>query len=121
MIGDGITDLEAVQETGGADMFVGFGGRCTSQLSAVSCVGMGIVWARYCSGVISLELSSLAGPRLPLLALGCPRLPAHKCWRYTQRSTAELGVDVDGGCGLALSLPLTAWPVSVDPIDCLQV
>lgn len=26
MVGDGITDLEAVQETGGADMFVGFGG-----------------------------------------------------------------------------------------------
>jgi hypothetical protein len=28
MIGDGITDLEAVQESGGADMFVGFGGAC---------------------------------------------------------------------------------------------
>lgn len=26
MVGDGITDLEAVQESGGADMFVGFGG-----------------------------------------------------------------------------------------------
>eukprot|EP00879_Flechtneria_rotunda_P018060 GHRR01018929.1.p1 GENE.GHRR01018929.1~~GHRR01018929.1.p1 ORF type:complete len:615 (+),score=140.48 GHRR01018929.1:3-1847(+) len=26
MIGDGITDLEAVQETGGADLFIGFGG-----------------------------------------------------------------------------------------------
>lgn len=26
MIGDGITDLEAVQETGGADLFVGYGG-----------------------------------------------------------------------------------------------
>eukprot|EP01134_Creolimax_fragrantissima_P003359 CFRG3359T1 len=26
MVGDGITDLEAVQETGGADMFVGYGG-----------------------------------------------------------------------------------------------
>jgi glycerol-3-phosphate dehydrogenase (NAD+) len=26
MIGDGITDLEAVQVTGGADLFVGFGG-----------------------------------------------------------------------------------------------
>ncbi|KAI3425907.1 hypothetical protein D9Q98_007879 [Chlorella vulgaris] len=26
MVGDGITDLEAVQQTGGADMFVGFGG-----------------------------------------------------------------------------------------------
>jgi hypothetical protein len=30
MIGDGITDLEAVQESGGADMFVGFGGACVS-------------------------------------------------------------------------------------------
>ena len=26
MIGDGITDLEAVQQTGGADLFIGFGG-----------------------------------------------------------------------------------------------
>lgn len=26
MVGDGITDLEAVQETGGADLFVGYGG-----------------------------------------------------------------------------------------------
>jgi glycerol-3-phosphate dehydrogenase (NAD+) len=26
MIGDGITDLEAVQETGGADLFIGYGG-----------------------------------------------------------------------------------------------
>jgi glycerol-3-phosphate dehydrogenase (NAD+) len=26
MIGDGITDLEAVQVSGGADLFVGFGG-----------------------------------------------------------------------------------------------
>lgn len=26
MVGDGITDLEAVEETGGADLFVGFGG-----------------------------------------------------------------------------------------------
>ena len=26
MVGDGITDLEAVQETGGADVFIGFGG-----------------------------------------------------------------------------------------------
>jgi glycerol-3-phosphate dehydrogenase (NAD+) len=26
MVGDGITDLEAVQETGGADLFIGFGG-----------------------------------------------------------------------------------------------
>ncbi|KIY91472.1 hypothetical protein MNEG_16492, partial [Monoraphidium neglectum] len=26
MIGDGITDLEAVQVTGGADLFIGFGG-----------------------------------------------------------------------------------------------
>ena len=25
-MGDGITDLEAVQETGGADLFVGYGG-----------------------------------------------------------------------------------------------
>lgn len=26
MVGDGITDLEAVQQGGGADLFVGFGG-----------------------------------------------------------------------------------------------
>lgn len=26
MVGDGITDLEAVQEGGGADLFIGFGG-----------------------------------------------------------------------------------------------
>jgi glycerol-3-phosphate dehydrogenase (NAD+) len=26
MIGDGITDLEAVQVSGGADLFIGFGG-----------------------------------------------------------------------------------------------
>ncbi|GFH18628.1 uncharacterized protein HaLaN_15463, partial [Haematococcus lacustris] len=26
MIGDGITDLEAVQSTGGADLFIGYGG-----------------------------------------------------------------------------------------------
>lgn len=26
MIGDGITDLEAVQETGAADLFIGYGG-----------------------------------------------------------------------------------------------
>lgn len=26
MVGDGITDLEAVQETGAADLFIGYGG-----------------------------------------------------------------------------------------------
>lgn len=26
MVGDGITDLEAVEETGAADLFIGYGG-----------------------------------------------------------------------------------------------
>lgn len=35
MVGDGITDLEAVQESGGADMFVGFGGEPCHGLAVV--------------------------------------------------------------------------------------
>ena len=38
MIGDGLTDLEAVQVAGGADLFIG----CVSDLQ-----GLWIVWGRY--------------------------------------------------------------------------
>jgi soluble P-type ATPase len=40
MIGDGITDLEAVQETGAADLFIGYGGVAVRPAAVQLCNAM---------------------------------------------------------------------------------